>query len=207
MEKNILRRKYASRRCILTGKARTNASKKIASHFIKNVFPLLTGCRGAACYHSTKTETPSGGIISFLHKNKIPVFLPAVTGPGEMEFRLFEKASALRKGAYGIYEPAAKNKKARVKDIQIIIVPGAAFDRSGTRLGMGGGYYDRFLAKLPENVIKAGLAYSCRIARTLPSDSHDIKMDLIITEKGVINARKKTLRKTNLQRKNSKLKG
>jgi 5-formyltetrahydrofolate cyclo-ligase len=63
-----------------------------------------------------------------------------------------------------------------------------AFDRSGHRLGYGAGYYDRFLESNP-HLLKIGLAFSCQEAQSLPSDAHDIRMDIIITEDEVIDCR------------------
>lgn len=207
MNKKKNREKYTAIRQAFGGRRHASASKKIAAVFIKEIFPAFSALQGVACYHSTKAEAPTDSIISFLQRKKIRVYLPRITAPGKMEFKLLKKLARLKKNSYGIYEPSAKTKKASAGDFQIIIIPGVAFDRTGTRLGAGGGYYDRFLAKLPCSIMKTGLAYSCQIARRIPFKKHDIKMDNIITEKGVIYARKKTLGKTGLQGQDNKLKG
>ena len=68
------------------------------------------------------------------------------------------------------------------KKIDCVIVPGAAFDVHGKRLGLGGGYYDRFL-KLAENAKKISLAFDFQILENIPTEPHDLPVDFIITEK------------------------
>lgn len=64
-------------------------------------------------------------------------------------------------------------------------MPGAAFDRSGTRLGYGAGFYDAYLSKYPD-CRKLALAYSVQIEERIPPEPHDIPVEMIITEKGMI---------------------
>lgn len=85
------------------------------------------------------------------------------------------RKSDLEKQHFGIYQP----KKDRVsevplQDIDLVIVPGIAFDRNNVRLGRGHGYYDRFLSGLPEKAKTIGLAFNFQILENLPQDSHDI---------------------------------
>ncbi len=89
--------------------------------------------------------------------------------------------TALRRGKFGIYEPASPTRFPR-GEIQAIFVPGLAFDSRGGRIGFGGGYYDRFIAGLRPNVLKVGICYDFQIVDSpLPQDEHDIKMDLILS--------------------------
>lgn len=90
----------------------------------------------------------------------------------------------LKKGAYGISEPETI-RVAEINDIDLAIIPGIAFDRHGNRTGFGMGYYDRFLNEF--NGIKIGLCYSFQVLDNLETEKHDIKMDMIITEKGIFN--------------------
>jgi len=86
-----------------------------------------------------------------------------------------DRKSDLEKQHFGIYQP----KKDRVREvplqnIDLVVVPGIAFDRKNVRLGRGHGYYDRFLSGLPEKAKTIGLAFSFQILENLPKDSHDI---------------------------------
>lgn len=71
-------------------------------------------------------------------------------------------------------------------EIDLIIVPGAVFDRDGYRVGYGGGYYDRFLSKIDKSVPKIAIAFDMQIVEKVPREGFDIPVDFIITEKEVI---------------------
>ena len=72
------------------------------------------------------------------------------------------------------------------EDIDLVIVPGIAFDRSGERIGYGMGFYDRFLKKIRKDTSSIGLAYEFQIVDDIPSEETDVKVNKIITEKRVI---------------------
>lgn len=92
--------------------------------------------------------------------------------------------SDLQKGAYGILEPYSVD-IADIKNIDIALIPGLAFDSSGNRTGFGKGYYDRFLSEF--RGIKIGICYDFQIQQCIPTDAHDIKMNFIVTEKRIYN--------------------
>ena len=88
-------------------------------------------------------------------------------------------------GSYGILEPRIeKIRKTNVEDLELIIVPGIAFDKNGNRLGHGKGYYDRILGKT--NATKIGLAFEFQIVGKIPTNENDKPVDIIITEERVI---------------------
>ncbi len=93
----------------------------------------------------------------------------------------------LHPGAFHILEPK-KNKihDVSLKDIQLIIVPGVAFDISGNRIGHGQGYYDRLLAA-SKDTLKIGLAFELQLVEHIPAEKHDVVMNKIVTEKRVIH--------------------
>ena len=89
-------------------------------------------------------------------------------------------------GSYGILEPRIeKIRKTNVEDIDLIIVPGVAFDEKGNRLGHGKGYYDRLLKKT--NALTIGLAFEFQIVDKIPTNKNDRPVDIIITENIIIN--------------------
>lgn len=85
----------------------------------------------------------------------------------------------LEKGPYGILEPAIK-KPVKLEDLDLVIVPGVAFDKQGNRLGRGKGCYDSFLKELPSNVVSLGLAFNFQILPCLPATSTDVSVDRVI---------------------------
>ncbi len=122
----------------------------------------------------------------------LPVIDPATKG---MVFRQVETGKAeigldrshLRKNAYGILEPDETCKEI-VPDI--VIVPLVSFDAAYNRIGNGHGYYDRYLHALclakRQNIPAIGAAFSCQQVEAIPAESHDIPLDVVITENGVI---------------------
>lgn len=87
----------------------------------------------------------------------------------------------LEKGSYGIYEPLRQKTDVRPERIDLVVVPGVAFDIENGRLGRGKGYYDRFLKKVPPGRTIIGLAFDFQIVKSLPKDSHDIPVSKVIT--------------------------
>ncbi len=92
----------------------------------------------------------------------------------------------LKMGAYNIFEPGENCSKAAIDKIDIIVVPLVAFDKKGTRLGYGGGYYDKLLAKMPD-CKKIGIAFSFQEMDSIQRENHDIELDMVITEKKIFS--------------------
>lgn len=121
------------------------------------------------------------------------VYLPRITGPGIMSFvRIDESwAANLEKGDRGVLEPREGYGEVLVPDggAQIaVLVPGLAFDRSGRRLGRGGGFYDRFLAR-PDmaEAVRIGVCWSMQVVPEVPTDSYDMVMDWVCHERGILS--------------------
>ena len=89
----------------------------------------------------------------------------------------------LSPGKLGILEPVVKTRNADVREARCFIVPGLVFDVKGHRLGRGGGFYDRLLAKLPAKVSAIGLAFSFQVLSQIPHEEHDKAVDILLTEK------------------------
>lgn len=85
-----------------------------------------------------------------------------------------------KKNFYSPFSPAS---------IDLVIIPGVVFDRKGNRLGFGGGFYDRFLGKLSDITKLVGLAFELQLVDNVPSQSHDVAVDYLITEKGIIDCK------------------
>ncbi len=93
-------------------------------------------------------------------------------------------------GSYNILEPRfEKIRETKIQDIDLIIVPGVAFDEKGGRLGHGKGYYDRLLNESAD-ILKIGLCFEFQIVDSIPMDEHDVYMDKIISEKRIIDCKK-----------------
>ncbi len=95
---------------------------------------------------------------------------------------LIQTLADLENGVYGIAQPRKDSSVAvPVEEIDAVVVPGVAFDRSNNRLGRGKGYYDRFLTQLPKSTTTIGLAFDFQLTDSLPVEEHDVPLSCIIT--------------------------
>jgi 5-formyltetrahydrofolate cyclo-ligase len=92
---------------------------------------------------------------------------------------ILDDNTGLKKGPYGICEPSTK-RFIRLKTLDLVIVPGIAFDKKGNRLGRGKGCYDRFLKRIPKDTPSIGLAFGFQILPTIPAKTHDVSVDRVI---------------------------
>lgn len=92
---------------------------------------------------------------------------------------ILDDEAMLAKGPYGVKEPVIK-KSVGLKDLDLVIVPGIAFDKKGARLGRGKGHYDRFLKKIYPKTVSLGLAYDFQIVPRLPATKRDVGVQKII---------------------------
>jgi 5-formyltetrahydrofolate cyclo-ligase len=113
---------------------------------------------------------------------------------GELELFHLEDMNELELGAYKILEPRKElrdvpAKKVGPKDLDLIMVPGVAFDRRGARMGHGFGYYDKLLQHARPDAPFIALAFECQLFPEIPTQAHDVFMDKIITETAVYEGR------------------
>ncbi|MDD4953363.1 MAG: 5-formyltetrahydrofolate cyclo-ligase [Candidatus Omnitrophica bacterium] len=92
---------------------------------------------------------------------------------------VLDEHAKLKKGPYGVCEPV-RRKPLRFKDLELVIVPGVAFDKKGRRLGRGKGCYDYFLRRLPEDTPTLGLAFDFQILPYIPTTLHDVSVNKVI---------------------------
>ena len=110
----------------------------------------------------------------------------------EIEVTLIDSFSDLEVGVFQILEPKNKLRsepcrKIELKEIDLVLVPGLAFSSFGARLGYGRGYYDRFLPKLRDGCKIVGLAYQEQILKEVPTEAHDVDMDVVITDENIFH--------------------
>jgi 5-formyltetrahydrofolate cyclo-ligase len=113
---------------------------------------------------------------------------------GLLELFHLENMDELDVGMYKILEPKAElravpAKRVDVKEIDLVMVPGVAFDRTGARMGHGKGYYDKLLEHARPETPLVALAFECQLFPEIPTQSHDVFMDKIITEANVFEGR------------------
>lgn len=106
------------------------------------------------------------------------VFLTPVTKGGDIYPSLLGEMVL---GAFNVPEPKGKEKF--TGKIDLVFVPGVAFDKEFNRMGFGKGYYDRFLSDI--GAVKVGVCHNFQLLDKIPSEDHDVKMDMIVTENEV----------------------
>lgn len=110
---------------------------------------------------------------------------------GLLDLFLLESMDELSLGMYRILEPKVElrdlpSKRVNPQDLDLVVVPGVAFDRRGGRMGHGFGYYDKLLEHVRPGTPLLALAFECQVYDQIPVASHDVFMNAVITEKGVI---------------------
>lgn len=131
-------------------------------------------------YHSLPDELETHRFLTKWKDHK-KFFLPRVNGVN-LELLPYDE-SRLEIGSFHIEEPTGNNVYP-IEEIEVIIVPGVAFDRKGRRLGRGKGFYDRLLKTA--KATKIGIGYEFQLVDEVPSEAHDVAMDMIITENTTI---------------------
>ena len=115
---------------------------------------------------------------------KIVTVPQILEGQGKMEAVLWQPSIELEEGRFGIRQiPEAKRIAVDPSEIDLIVVPSLALDKKGTRLGMGGGYYDRFLAQLSARTVLLGVCWQEQLQDELPVEAHDRRLHYVLTEK------------------------
>lgn len=103
-------------------------------------------------------------------------------------YRVENLESQIGLGSYGIREPIpACCEMANLAELDFILLPGVAFGRDGSRLGYGGGFYDKFLARLPHQPVLAAAAFSLQLVENIPQEPTDRKVDWLVTENEIIH--------------------
>ncbi|MDD6622740.1 MAG: 5-formyltetrahydrofolate cyclo-ligase [Bacteroidales bacterium] len=141
--------------------------------------PEFVSARTVLAYHALPDELSTAQLLAAIGDKEL--YLPRVNGD-DLEIVAYNPNS-LTCGAYGIQEPIGE-KTVGIENIDAVIVPAMAYDRTGNRLGRGRGYYDRLLAGA--RCRKIGFVYDCQIVDCVPSERFDVAVDVIVTDKQII---------------------
>lgn len=179
--KAAMRLRAHAARAGLSQSSRTEAAAMVAQHFFDNIVLLPTDV--VAAYWRIRDELDCQPILVGLMDRHQTVVLPVVLGPDQpLQMRVWENGAALYEAGFGTLAPAELAPQA---EPDIVIMPLLGFDSQGTRLGYGGGYYDRTLAHMSKTPKLIGLAFAAQELDAIPRDSHDVPLDAIITEAGL----------------------
>ncbi len=183
--KNELRQRARGKRTALDPAHRARAEERIRQAFLSLL--CLREARTLLVYYPRQGELDILPLVRACRERGIAIAYPRCgDGAGEMEFYYVRDEAALLPGKYGIPEPQGDAERYRPEDgtRDICLVPGLLFDRSGGRLGYGGGYYDRYLARF--SGLRIGLCMQTFVHPTpLPKGRYDLPIHILVTEKGV----------------------
>jgi 5-formyltetrahydrofolate cyclo-ligase len=138
--------------------------------------------RRVMCYCALPAEVQTADLIGQMLRDGKEVYLPVMGKGRSLTAVRLRAADALHQSRFGVLEPDG-NEAVEPEMLDLILVPGLAFDRMGGRLGYGAGYYDRFLPRCTGLI--AALAAECQMAEHVPVQAHDVPMQRIITERAV----------------------
>ncbi len=180
MNKRELRKHFLSVRECISQNDKSEYDDKIYDIFIKSDF--INRFNKFLIYISVRNEPDTYRIIQFLLDNKKKIAVPFCNSH-QMKFYLIESLDNLIEGKFGIPSVDVSSSE-QISDFEdtLCIVPGVSFDNNCSRLGYGGGYYDRFLSVY--NVVTLGVCYEVCISDNIPCEIFDIKMDYVLTENG-----------------------
>ncbi len=181
-----LRRELWRRRAAMPAAARRAGEGRIASALARS--PWLPPGAGVALYVSRGTEVSTLPLRALALRHGCRLYLPLITDYATHRMVMVRAfGGPMRRNRYRIAEPVGGARIA-AQALAVVLMPLVGFDDTGTRLGNGAGYYDRFLAArrgTRGKPVLVGIAFECQRCAQLPSAAHDIPLDAVITERGI----------------------
>lgn len=187
ISKKQLRGESLSRRDSLSEREIAEKSGRIAERLWS--LPEYKAARTVLFYASIRSEVATGEMIKRALEEGRAVCLPRVDGAkGALDiYRVKNPENDLAPGTWGIPEPVPGGCEAvSPEEIALAVVPGAAYDRTGNRLGFGGGYYDLFMPRLKAGTPRVAVAFDLQVVGEVPAGERDQKVDIIVTESETI---------------------
>lgn len=182
--KAVHRTRAREARCALPAELCRRHAEQASENLL--TLPELGSARVVLAYAATAEELDPAPALEALHGWGCAVALPRVEAPGVLGIHLVAHGEPLETGPFGIAQPSEAAERVPFDLVDVVVVPGVAFDMSGQRIGYGGGYYDRLLPRLREDCLLVGFAYDEQVADALPTAEHDVRMDTIVTPSRVI---------------------
>ncbi|MDC0262347.1 5-formyltetrahydrofolate cyclo-ligase [Planctomycetaceae bacterium] len=181
-QKQLLRTEIRQRRVALSDKEAR--SLKIHGNTIS--LAELQSAQRVMVYVGYRSEVSTVPLISHLLSAQKTVLVPWCDNDELRLFRL-ESLDDLQPGAFGIPEPTdelrvIRDRQGTPAELDVVVLPGIAFDRQGGRLGQGKGYYDRLLADVSPKCTLIGLAFDVQLVEEVPTEPHDVRLNILVTE-------------------------
>ncbi len=185
MEKESVRKSFLDCRRQLDLSMYSDLSQRAQRQLIDS--ELFFRAKSLALYSPINNEVATEQIFSAARGQNKQVFYPRVVGE-DLEFLEVNAIDNLVPGSFGVAEPES-GRKISIAELDLLIVPGVAFDMRGHRLGYGGGFYDRQLTDISRGTTLVGLCFEVQLCDWLPTEEHDQALDYIVTETKFIPCR------------------
>jgi 5-formyltetrahydrofolate cyclo-ligase len=184
--KKLIRAEARARRDAQTDK--DELSQVICAKFV--ALPAYLRAKTVMYYIDVRSEVRTRQELPAALARGKKIVVPWCNDAGELELFHLEKMEELAVGMFKILEPRQElrllpAKRVDAKALDLVMVPGVAFDRRGARMGHGKGYYDKLLQHVRPDAPLAALAFECQLFPEIPTDTHDVFMDQIITENAI----------------------
>jgi len=186
LDKNSVRGSVAAERSSLSDAEVEQKSLKISNNL--ETLDIYKLSRRIALYFPIQKEVRTQYIFDQAVNCEKEVYFPRVN-ESSLDFYRVNNLEQLIPGKFGVFEPDPNLPKVNIQNINLFILPGLAFDRSGNRIGFGKGFYDRALVNVPQ-IKKVGLAYDFQLLDSVPVDEYDRKVGMVITEEGIVFSRR-----------------
>jgi 5-formyltetrahydrofolate cyclo-ligase len=179
-----IREEAFARRDALDRDWRAKASLEMAERVL--ALPELQKREPVSGFWPIFSEIDVKPLLEALHARGQQTCLPVVAHPN-LQFRLWAPGDELVKSEFGVHQPAPEQPEVFPR---ALIVPLAAFDRNGGRIGYGKGHFDRAIAALEQRhpVLAIGVGFSCQEMPHVPQEPHDMRIDFVVTEADVIRS-------------------
>ena len=187
--KKLLRARISELRGQVGRKRAWEAGRAMAHLLARN--PLFEAADSTALFSALGDEPDTRPLFDLLRREGRRVFFPRCRQDGGLDLFRVDAWRDLVPGHFGILEPPRTATPSDPLDLDLMLVPGVAFDARGARLGRGGGFYDRILPLrgAPGAPFLLGLAFAFQLVERVPSDERDRRVDAILTEEGLIPAK------------------
>ncbi len=188
MEKHVVRKELLARRRQLSKNDYRRLSLQVQQQLLGSDCFVMARTLALYCPVNNEVQTYQL-VVEALSQRKLVCF-PRVNGD-QLDFVEVSAVSELEIGNYNIAEPVA-GQVVPVAQLDLIVVPGVAFDQSGGRLGYGKGFYDRELSGLTANTVTVGLSFDFQLCSELPQEDHDHPVQFLATQQQFFSCRNQT---------------
>ena len=185
--KRAVRVRILAARDAMSATDRDRATARIVDHVLS--MPEVDRASTVMAFWSFGSEPGTAPLVEALDSRGVRVALPRIVGE-DMEAYAYAPGEAVTLTSFGASEPST-GAALDPSTIDVVVTPGVAFDRSGRRVGYGGGFYDRFFPRTRPDTSRIGIGFDLQLVdEELPGGHFDLGLDAIVTESGVVRVRR-----------------